>query len=103
MSATRTLLLGRDVGRGEAAVHEEGRAVHVRRLVGGEEERAVHNLARLGEAAGRPMGAAALQRCGIVAEDREQKWRLDRARAERVDPDVLPRELNRSEERRVGK
>ena len=43
--------LRRDVGGGQAAVDDERRAVDERRLVAREEERRVHDLARLAEAA----------------------------------------------------
>src|SRR3954466_8828613 len=84
----------RDVRGGEAAVDEEGCAVHVRRLVARKEERAGRDLARLREAAGRPVDPPPFERGWIVAEDVQEQRRLDRARAERVDADVLARELD---------
>ena len=42
----------------------------------------------------RPVHLAARERGGVVAEDREQERRLDRARAERVDADSLARKLH---------
>src|SRR5579871_2843310 len=46
---------GCDVRGREPAVDEERRAVHVRRLVAGQEERAVDDLARLGKTSGGPV------------------------------------------------
>ncbi len=88
-------LLRRHVGGGQPAVDEERRPVHVGGLVAREEQRAVDDLARLREPAHRPVDPPPLERRGVVAEDAQQERRLDRARAERVDADALPRELHR--------
>ena len=54
-------LLRREVGAGQAAVHQERRGVHEARLVAGEEQRPRRDLARLGEAAGRQVDEPALR------------------------------------------
>src|ERR687888_1191213 len=89
------VLLRRDVGCGEAAVDDEGRPVHVRRLVRGEEECGVRDLPRRREPSHREVHAPTLEGRRVLLEEAKQHRRLDRARAERVHPDPAARELNR--------
>src|SRR4249919_48774 len=94
LTFTSSSSLRRDVGGGEAAVHDEGRPVHERRLVGREEERGIDDLARLAETPCGPVHLATGKRSRVVAEDREEERRLDRAWAEGVHADPLTRELH---------
>src|SRR5436190_16277634 len=87
-------LLRRNVRGRQTSVDHERRAVDVRGLVARQEERRVHDLARFREPAHRQMNSPAFICRRIVAEDPQEKRRLDRTWAQRVDPDALPRELH---------
>ena len=83
-----------DVGGGEAAVHEEGRAVHVRRLVAGEEERAVGDLLCLGQPAHRQVDEPTFERSRSLVEEPHEERRLHGAGAQRIDAHASARELD---------
>src|SRR5882757_9506112 len=78
----------------DAAVDEECRRVDEARLVAGEEQHSVRDLLRLGEPAGRNVDEAALRTLGVLREELTEQRRIDRSRAECVDPDALARELH---------
>src|SRR5919106_2553587 len=93
-SSTPTTLLRRDVGGGQAPVHQERRPVHIRGLVAREEERAVGDLPRLREPPHRQVHEAALERAGALVEEAHEEGGLDRAGAEGVDADAATGELD---------
>src|SRR2546427_415429 len=90
----RALRLRRDVGGSQAAVDEERRRVHVRGLVAREEERRIHDLARLRHPPHRHVDEPAFRSARRLAPDAEQQRRLNRSRAQRVDSHALPRKLH---------
>src|SRR6266542_2135453 len=67
-ASSQPLLLGREVSRGEPAVHHEGRGGHVGRLVARQEEGSLGDLAYLGEAPHRQVDETALRLLGIARE-----------------------------------
>ena len=80
--------LRRRVGGGDAAVDQQRLPGHERRLVGGEEQRAVGDLDRLAEATHRHVHEAALA-LGVVGQELGEQRREHRARAQRVGADPL--------------
>src|SRR4028118_2047056 len=84
----RTSLLGRNVCPGEATVNQEGRCVDVRRLVRGEEEGRVGDLAGLREPAHRQVYEPTGRLLRVLGEELLQKRRVARSGAQRVDADA---------------
>src|SRR4051812_8776800 len=77
--------LGGHIGAREASVDQERRRRYVRRLVAGEEQGTLGDLARLGKAAHGHVYEAALRLLGILGVQLPQERRVDGPGAERVD------------------
>src|SRR3712207_912043 len=73
---------GRNVRARKPAVDQERRRRHVRRVVAREEQGALRDLSRLGEAAHRDVHEAPLRLLRVLGIQLAQQRRVDRARAE---------------------
>src|SRR5262245_44966899 len=87
-------LLRRDVRAGEAAVDEEGRGGDVGAVVARQEERALGDLAGLGEAAHGEVDEASRRLLRILREQLLEQGGVDGAGAEGVDADAPLPELH---------
>src|SRR5207244_4616802 len=77
--------------RSETAVDQEGRSIHIARLVAGQEERGVGDLARLGQASHGQVHAPALVGARVFVEDAHQErgLRSEEHTSELQSPDHL--------------